>query len=182
MPEEDLGEPEPPQGTEPKKGKPAPYLPFEQTPEEIITRDAELAQALLKVKSRTAVDKVIEEKLDGETGKALGYEIKEAPNLFFEIISEDVTKANLSPTEKGVVLGLGTLSNFTQALSKELNVNLTPTQKFLADNYVLFCAVSRGKSGWNAWLSKTDKTISQTSVEQLSKQLQEEKKSRWKFW
>ncbi|RLG19364.1 hypothetical protein DRN67_02855 [Candidatus Micrarchaeota archaeon] len=159
------------------------YLPFDVSPDDKkpITTDTELAKDLMKVVSRTAADKIIVKEFD-EDGNFLGYKIKDAPNIFYEIINEDMTKSNLDPRDLAVVRGLCTMSNYTQAISKQLNVDLSASQKFLADTLVSFLNSSRGKGGWNAWLSKTDKTISQTTMEQIAQQIGETKKRWWKFW
>lgn len=157
-------------------------LPYETRKDKPVGTDFELAKDLMKVHGKTAVRKILVPVKNEKTGEVIGYEIQEAPNLFYEIISEDMTKANLDSTDLAVVRGMGVVSNYTQAISEELDINLDPTQKFLADTLLLFLTSSRSKGGWNAWLSKTDKTISQTSLEQMSKQLQEERKSKWRFW
>lgn len=157
-------------------------LPYETRKEKPVGTDFELAKDLMKVHGKTAVRKILVPVKDEKTGELKGYEIQEAPNLFYEIISEDMTKANLGDVDLAVVRGVGVISHYTQAISDELNINLDPTQKLLADTLLLFLTSSRSKGGWNAWLSKTDKTISQTSLEQMSKQLQEERKSKWRFW
>lgn len=161
------------------------FIPIPQNPMDFkpITSDTELSKDLLKVSGKTAVDKIIVKKFDGETGKFIGYDIEETKNVFYEIINEDMTKANLGPDELRIVREHCLLSNYTQAISKDLEVSLSSTQKFLADNLLVFLNSSRAKSGWNAMLSKTDKTITQQSIEEFTKQLQfEQKKPRWKFW
>lgn len=159
------------------------FLPFEVTPEDRkpITSDTELAKDLMKVVGKTAITKTIEVQLDKD-GKKIGYRIKDAPNQFYEIINEDMTKSNLDPRDLRVIRGVGLQSNFTQSVNDSFAVDLSPTQKLLAASVVLFLNSSRSKGGWNAWLSKTDKTISQSSVEQIAQQLNEAKKRWWKFW
>jgi hypothetical protein len=176
--EEDFGEPQP----EEPEGQRQKFIPIEALKEKPVSSDTELAKDLMKVVGKTAAKKVVVPVLDEKTGKLLGYDVKEAKNVFYEIISEDMTKANLGDGDMRIVREVGLVSNYTQAISEAHDVDLSPTQKLLADAVLLFLTSSRAKSGWNAWLSKTDKTISQTSVEQLSKQLEQEKKSKWKFW
>jgi hypothetical protein len=143
--------------------------------------DAELAKELLKVESKTATTKILKPRLDVEAN-LMRLKVEEDSNEFYEIITGDLTKSNLAPEEKKALLMVGGLSNQTQSISKALGVDLSPTQKMLAHDFMLICGASRGKGGWNAWLSKTDKSINQTSLEQVAKQLDENKKSRWRFW
>jgi hypothetical protein len=158
----------------------APINPADLKP---VQTDTELAKDLLRVTGRTAIDKVILKRISEDGKTLLGYEIVDQKNLFFETITEDMTKSNLGMEELKAVRGHCLLSSYTQAISKDLQIDLSSTQKFLADNLLMLLASSRGKGGWNAMLSKTDKTITQQSIEEFTKQLQfENKKPKWKFW
>lgn len=156
-------------------------IPYEPPLEKPVQLDTELSKDLMKVSGSTTRQRVLVP-VKKDDGTILGYEVREVPNLFYETISEDMTKANLNDMESKIVRGQCFASNYTQAISHAFKQDLSPIQKMLADDLLAVLTSSRAKGGFNAWLSKTDKTISQTSMEQLSKQMTEEKKARWKFW
>lgn len=160
------------------------FMPIEVPKRRPVDSDFQLSEKLMEVKGRTARDNLVVDIVDKD-GKFLGKDVVGVKNIFYEIISEDMTKANLGAGDLALVRGLCMRSNHTQAISKAFEVNLSPTQKMLADAVLIFLTSSRGKGGWNAMLSKTDKTITQQSLEQFTKQIQadqEQRKSWWKPW
>jgi len=141
----------------------------------------ELSKKLMEVKGKTAREKKLIEIIDAK-GRRLKATYNAEPTEFEEILDEDMTLANLSGKEIEVVRLHGNLSNYTQSFSRLIGVDLSAHQSFIKNQLKLFLVSSRAKSGFTAWLTKTEKSISEQFATTMQKQLAYEEQKSKPFW
>lgn len=133
---------------------------------------AEITKKLIEVKGSTSEEKKLVYIKNKKTGKIVGYKYIKKPNPFEEILDEDMTLANLTPRELEIVRVHANLSNYTQLLSDQLDINLTKHQVFVARQLKSILVSSRSKLGFIALLTKTDKTVSESQINTMHRQQQ----------
>ena len=133
---------------------------------------AELTKKLIQVKGSTSNEKKLIITRSKKTGKILSFKYVKKENPFEEILDEDMTLANLNPKEMEIVRVHSNLSNYTQLLSSQIDVDLKNHQRFIARQLKSVLVSSRSKLGFMALLTKTDKTVSESQINTMHRQQQ----------
>jgi hypothetical protein len=153
-------------------------IPDPRPPERPTYNTVELSKKLTEVKGRAAENKRLRPVKD-KKGKQLGSAYKATDTLYTEFLDEDTTLGNLSTEEVRIVRIHYNLANYTKHVGERLRINLAKLQNFYVIQSKSILVTSRAKGGFTAILTKTDKTISEQSIETLQKQQElEEKKAR----
>lgn len=140
--------------------------------------DVERDIRLISVKGRSSMERKLMPVFD-DAKKLAGYKAVDMDNPFDEIFDEDMTLANLDPEELNVTREHCNLSNFAQALSKSSKIPLQDCQTFYKNQMKSFLISSRAKKGFAAWMMKTEKSISEGTLQRIQKQVEERKNKKF---
>jgi hypothetical protein len=86
-------------------------------------------------------------------------------------IDRDAIKANVNPDELSATRINGIQSSMLGFYGRLLNMDLTPTQLFHQHVISIVNNSSRGKNGWAGYLSKTSKSVSETTLVEKANQI-----------
>lgn len=90
---------------------------------------------------------------------------------YARVMIPDLAKANLQRRELNAVRMNAVAANFLAMAGTEMQLDLFPAQKYVIDNLVFFCNSSRTKDGWAGFLAKTNKSISEETLQQKAEQI-----------
>ena len=90
---------------------------------------------------------------------------------YYRVITEDWPKSNISQNEIVANKLIATSANYVAFAGFMLDVDLLPSQLFLINELSIDVNMSRGKGGWAGFLSKTSKSITESSLEEKAQQI-----------
>lgn len=146
--------------------------------QEVTRSEYERDALLTRVRGRSSKERMLHP-VHGDNEEILGYKAVDTDNPFNEIFDEDMTTANLDSDELNVIREHCNLSNFSQALSQSTGINLVDCQNFYKNQLKSFLISSKAKNGFAAWLVKTDKSISEGTIERIQKEVEEKRRKKW---
>ena len=88
-----------------------------------------------------------------------------------KIVSDDLVKGNHNPKEIAALKHMGHMANYTAFVGTTEGIDLTPTQQLLINEMGIDTNIGRGKGGWGGFLSKTNKSITENSLEEKSREI-----------
>ena len=91
-------------------------------------------------------------------------------------IDKDSIKANVNSEELSATRLNAIQSSLLGFYGRMLNIDLTPTQLFHNQVNSIINNTSRGKGGWAGYLSKTSKSVSETTLVEKANQIQVQEK------
>ncbi len=90
---------------------------------------------------------------------------------YARVMIPDLAKSNLQRRELSATRVNAIAANFLALAGTEMGLNLRPSQKYVIDNMVFFTNSSRTKDGWAGFLAKTNKSISEETLQQKAEQI-----------
>ena len=95
---------------------------------------------------------------------------KEFPG-YYKVVTDDWPKANIGPNEIVANKLIATSANYVAFAGFMLDVDLLPAQLFLINELSIDVNLSRAKGGWAGFLSKTSKSITESSLQEKAQQI-----------
>jgi len=87
-------------------------------------------------------------------------------------VDKDAIKANVNPDELSATRLNAIQSSMLGYYGRLLNMDLTPTELFHNHVISIINNTSRGKGGWAGYLSKTSKSVSETTLVEKANEIQ----------
>ena len=90
---------------------------------------------------------------------------------YAKVLFPDIAKSNLQRRELNALRVNAIAANFIAMAGTEMKLDLRSSQKYDIDNMIFLGASSRTKDGWAGFLAKTNKSISEESLNQKAEQI-----------
>jgi len=137
----------------------------------------ELDYKLLSIEARLAKKKELMKSKDSSgVMRNTAIELEED---YPEIFTEDMVKGNYGETECACIFGNGTLINAMKTIGQAKDFSFVEASRFNKNQMNLMINISRGRSGFSAVLSKTDKHVSEGLVSHIQRAFIEKKEKKW---
>jgi len=92
------------------------------------------------------------------------------------VVSDDLVKGNTNPKELASLRYMGHMANYTAFVGTSEGIDLSPTQQLIINEMGIDANTGRGKGGWAGFLSKTNKSITEQSLEEKSREINAQQK------
>lgn len=138
---------------------------------------AEMDYKLLQIDARMSRKKeLIDAVAPDGTKRNTSIELEED---YPEIFSEDMVKGNYTEIESACVFGNGTLINAMKSIGQAKDFSFVEASRFNKNQMALMINISRGRRGFSAVLSKTDKHVSEGVVSHVQRAFVEKQEKKW---